>query len=367
MQTKSAVSLVALVAALVGGATPALAAHAPVRQSGAKHVRHRRSVGRVVPPAKESSVAAHRGREPLHPSSVTHGAEPKQTPVVAAAVTAPLIFRTDGSDKPNVKPTSLRQKDPPSDTPSLLSRKEPASAKAAPPKPPCLHDVVEMSHGEEDEKFSLTTCDGAVAPMAVERMSILSRPESAQRPEEPLTSLSKNKGVELSPGIRRMDPGLVLRLQSIIDHFHKAGGTMHVSLVSGYRPMSRGSYHATGQAMDMRIDGVRSEELVAFCKTLDDTGCGYYPNSSFVHVDVRAPKTGHVSWIDASGPGESPRYVSSWPPPPPEPAVQGGREAAADVVGKLDRSMPPLPVDDHPATVDPPAEMHEQLLEGAEQ
>jgi hypothetical protein len=29
---------------------------------------------------------------------------------------------------------------------------------------------------------------------------------------------------------------------------------------------------------------------------------------------VRDPGAGHVSWIDASGPGESPRYVSTWPP-----------------------------------------------------
>jgi hypothetical protein len=68
----------------------------------------------------------------------------------------------------------------------------------------------------------------------------------------------------------------------------------------------------------LRVTGVSNEELVAFCKTLSDTGCGYYPNSSFVHVDVRLPGTGSVSWIDASGPGEPPRYVTQWPPPEAE-------------------------------------------------
>jgi hypothetical protein len=34
---------------------------------------------------------------------------------------------------------------------------------------------------------------------------------------------------------------------------------------------------------------------------LDDTGCGYYPNADFIHMDVRDPGTGHVAWIDASG------------------------------------------------------------------
>jgi hypothetical protein len=55
-----------------------------------------------------------------------------------------------------------------------------------------------------------------------------------------------------------------------------------------------------------------------FAKTLGDTGCGFYPNSSFVHIDVRDAGAGHVTWIDASGPGETPRYVPTWPPPAPE-------------------------------------------------
>jgi hypothetical protein len=61
---------------------------------------------------------------------------------------------------------------------------------------------------------------------------------------------------------------------------------------------------------------------VAFCRGLRDTGCGYYPNSSFVHFDVRPGGTGHVYWIDASGPGEAARYVSSWPPPRDEPLLE---------------------------------------------
>ena len=89
-----------------------------------------------------------------------------------------------------------------------------------------------------------------------------------------------------------------------------------ISLVSGYRPQSRGSLHQSARALDLRVAGVTNEELVAFCKTLPDTGCGYYPNSSFVHVDVRNPGTGGVTWIDASGPGETPHYVKQWPPPP---------------------------------------------------
>ncbi len=117
---------------------------------------------------------------------------------------------------------------------------------------------------------------------------------------------------------------------------------MHV--ISGYRPNSVGSFHASAQALDFRVDGVANEALVAFCKTLDDTGCGYYPNSSFVHMDVRPVGTGHVAWIDASGPGESAHYVSAWPPPP-EPL---GEKLGA----RLAKILPPLPVDEHPADVE---------------
>jgi hypothetical protein len=35
-------------------------------------------------------------------------------------------------------------------------------------------------------------------------------------------------------------------------------------------------------------------------------GVGYYPNSSFVHLDIR--KGAKAFWIDYSGPGEAPLY-----------------------------------------------------------
>jgi hypothetical protein len=102
----------------------------------------------------------------------------------------------------------------------------------------------------------------------------------------------------------------------MIDHFAKPAATPKIFVVSGYRPTSQGSFHAMGRAIDFRFDGVENTDLVAFCKTLPDTGCGFYPNSSFIHLDVRDAGAGHVSWIDASGPGEKPAYVAVWPPPP---------------------------------------------------
>jgi hypothetical protein len=50
-----------------------------------------------------------------------------------------------------------------------------------------------------------------------------------------------------------------------------------------------------------------------FCRTLRDVGCGYYPNGTFVHVDVRPWGSPRVRWVDAARPGEPSRYVDGWP------------------------------------------------------
>ena len=65
--------------------------------------------------------------------------------------------------------------------------------------------------------------------------------------------------------------------------------------------------------MDLAVFNVPNAALFKLCRTLDDVGCGYYPNSRFVHVDVRRPGTGHAFWIDESAPGEPSHYVDAWP------------------------------------------------------
>jgi hypothetical protein len=51
--------------------------------------------------------------------------------------------------------------------------------------------------------------------------------------------------------------------------------------------------------------GVPNSALRDYLRTLRDVGVGYYPNSTFVHLDVRERS---ASWVDYAGPGESPRY-----------------------------------------------------------
>jgi hypothetical protein len=191
----------------------------------------------------------------------------------------------------------------------------------------CVKAPVEVIAGAESATFSLAKCDGTPAPLAVDQLSVLARPGTVAKPKQPMSALSGAHHAELAPGIHRVDARLIERLERAVDHFRKATEAARVVLVSGYRPRSTGSYHSSGRALDFRIDGVTDEALVAFCKTLPDTGCGYYPNGGFVHMDVRDVGAGHVSWTDVSRPGESPRYSASAP-------------AVADAVGT---NLPPLP------------------------
>jgi hypothetical protein len=181
------------------------------------------------------------------------------------------------------------------------------------PKAPCLHDPVEFERGfgGDVQSVVLTRCDGRPAPHAVEQISVLVRPMNAPKPSVETTPVRHGASQrEWLPGVKLVNEGLVARLQRVVDHFKIS----RITVVSGYRPTSLGSFHQSARAIDFHLNGVSNEALVAFCRTLNDTGCGYYPNSSFVHMDVRSGHTGHVYWIDASGPGEPARYVATWPP-----------------------------------------------------
>jgi hypothetical protein len=226
-------------------------------------------------------------------------------------------------------------------------------AQAAPPKAKaartarvmkshaCLKPAVEVTTGTDTATFPLVDCSGNALAEGVDQLSILARPSSTPKPMYKIATAGRPPGAHVAPGIRRIDPRLVERVEQVVAHFFKDGRGARLELISGYRPKSTGSYHATGRALDFRLEGVKNEEIVAFCKTLQDTGCGYYPNSLFVHLDVRERGAGHISWIDASRPGEAPRYVTSWPP-------QGG-----DIDGPPRSVLPALPEDDHTDTLAP--------------
>jgi uncharacterized protein YcbK (DUF882 family) len=98
------------------------------------------------------------------------------------------------------------------------------------------------------------------------------------------------------------------RLISILIRVSDTFGGRPLRIASGYREHSyaKESKHKAGEACDFTIEGVPNEALRDYLLTLDSVGVGFYPNSSFVHLDVRSQKT---TWIDTSTPGSAPRYV----------------------------------------------------------
>lgn len=98
---------------------------------------------------------------------------------------------------------------------------------------------------------------------------------------------------------------LATLLVAVANHF--PGAT--IEIVSGYRHVSRHtdrSNHTRGRAVDLRVEGVGNRRLFDLLRrSFTDIGVGYYPNGTFVHLDVRDHAT---LWVDYSGANETPCY-----------------------------------------------------------
>lgn len=188
----------------------------------------------------------------------------------------------------------------------------------------------------EPREVSLTFCNGKPNPAAVDTVSVLARPRDVERPLLPeirayrarpllpqklqnvrvtvknAATIARAKAKFRDPmfvtdHVMRIDPGLLERLQKIANRYPGK----EIEIISGYRPDAREtSRHHHGRALDMRVAGITRERLRDYVRTFEKTGVGYYPNSYFVHLDVRDEKG---FWIDRAGPGEPADY-GPWPP-----------------------------------------------------
>lgn len=166
-------------------------------------------------------------------------------------------------------------------------------------------------YGAERDVFRLLECDGSLASDALDRLSVLARQPGSPKPALPLPlePQAENEFGEWLPELKLLHPRLVWLLENITQAFPGRA----VYIYSGYRRDGHGSLHRQGRALDLAVRGVANEDVFKYCRTLRDVGCGYYPNSTFVHVDVRPFGTGHPMWIDASRPGTPSDYRDSWP------------------------------------------------------
>jgi LysM repeat protein len=146
-------------------------------------------------------------------------------------------------------------------------------------------------------------------------------------------------------GVERVPTRLLELLSKVSDTF----GGRPIRLVSGFRDSSHvaESKHKTGHAIDFSIPGVPNSVVRDYLRTFKNVGVGYYPNSSFVHFDVR----NHNShWTDYAGPGQPPRLTPNAPiakptalpealpsaeaiaPPTPEPSTASAEQKPTDSV-----------------------------------
>jgi uncharacterized protein YcbK (DUF882 family) len=156
----------------------------------------------------------------------------------------------------------------------------------APPSSHFERDVIRAVRLDEEFRIRAKDSHGKIPAAALKSFERLMRQGEATHPP---------------------DPRLVALVAVVSNHF--GGRTLEV--VSGYRAYTPTQYtphsnHNFGKALDFRVQGVRNEELRDFCRSLRNAGCGYYPNSTFVHLDVRDAK---AYWVDLSRPGEPPRYA----------------------------------------------------------
>jgi LysM repeat protein len=125
-------------------------------------------------------------------------------------------------------------------------------------------------------------------------------------------------------------PGVPDRLIHLMVDVSDTFGGRPLHIVSGYRASSyfRDSRHKTSQAIDFAVVGVPNASVRDYLLTRTSVGVGFYPNSSFLHLDVRPRNT---YWVDYAGPGEAPRRRPRGYAPAPTPVDFDDRaeEAAA--------------------------------------
>lgn len=124
--------------------------------------------------------------------------------------------------------------------------------------------------------------------------------------KEASKQLSKFLKPRNSTKTKTPDGRLLKLLAQVSDHF----GGRKIHIISGYRTAGGNTHHESrhvaAAAVDFRIEGVPNRVLRDYLRHFSDVGVGYYPNSTFVHFDVR-PKNAY--WVDLSSPGQKSAYV----------------------------------------------------------
>lgn len=207
---------------------------------------------------------------------------------------------TPGAETP-AHPTTTTARIPP----------PPPRAQVAPPPPPPERSARVAPRPSGGGRWGTPSHPGVVSLVRVatgERVTV-----NLRRPGPRTRGVMRSFLRSASGAMHPIDARLLRQLAVVSDHF--GGRTLEV--ISGFRPRRRRQWtahsnHNIGRAIDFRVSGVSNRVTRDFCRTLPATGCGFYPRSVFIHMDVRA---GSAYWVDWSRPGERPHYGSEDHPP----------------------------------------------------
>jgi uncharacterized protein YcbK (DUF882 family) len=156
-------------------------------------------------------------------------------------------------------------------------------------------------------------------PPAAELITLNSHESFALRPgpqggfnRATMKSLARFLRCHHTQRVHAISERLAKLLYETAGHFEYA----KLEVVAGYRApkvaREKGnpkSPHKRGLACDFRVDGVANEVVRDYVRHFPRVGVGYYPNSGFVHLDVRDKQS--AFWVDYSGPGERARYSAT--------------------------------------------------------
>jgi len=125
-------------------------------------------------------------------------------------------------------------------------------------------------------------------------------PDGSLDPEvlDEIKRLFRDKELET---MHPVHPRLVKLLYRLADQLE----ARQITVICGYREAldKNEGNHTRGRAVDLVLPGVSLVRLAQKARQLGHVGVGLYPNSGFVHLDVRDGPS--FFWTDRSGPGKS--------------------------------------------------------------
>jgi uncharacterized protein YcbK (DUF882 family) len=236
---------------------------------------------------------------------------PRLVALASVVLAAQLLFAQPAkpAPKPAPKPSSTRATKPPTKL-AVRSVTAPSSRSASKPETKAGKKTATKTTTKPGKKVPKNAPVLLVHINRHEEMSLRMRDAQGR----PIKGLQRRFDRFLRCHHTNKQHAINPRLMRLLYQIGKHWPGKKLEVVSGYRDPTVAknprSPHMQGQACDFRVEGVKAADLRDYLRrAFEKVGVGYYPNSSFVHLDVRKDRS--AFWIDYSGPGERSVYSAT--------------------------------------------------------